>query len=76
MTLALQISYYLSMLSFIVGLKYLSSPLKAKRGNIIAAIGMIIAVLTTIFSVYIGKSFNLNFILIIALTFYKLYIYF
>jgi NAD(P) transhydrogenase subunit beta len=69
MTLALQISYYLSMLSFIVGLKYLSSPLKAKRGNIIAAIGMIIAVLTTIFSVYIGKSFNLNFILIILAIF-------
>ncbi|MBI2258249.1 MAG: NAD(P)(+) transhydrogenase (Re/Si-specific) subunit beta [Flavobacteriia bacterium] len=65
MTLVLQISYYLSMLSFIVGLKYLSSPLKAKRGNIIAAIGMITAVLATIFSVYLGKSLNLNFILII-----------
>ena len=65
MTLVLQISYYLSMLSFIVGLKYLSSPLKAKRGNIIASIGMIIAVLMTILSVYLGKTLNLNFILVI-----------
>lgn len=69
MTLVLQISYYLSMLSFIVGLKYLSSPLKAKRGNIIASIGMIIAVLMTILSVYLGKTLNLNFILVILAIF-------
>lgn len=66
MTTVLQISYYVSMLSFIIGLKYLSSPQKAKLGNLIAAVGMTIAILATIAGVYYGQPLNLNFILIIV----------
>jgi len=61
----LQISYFVSMLSFIVGLKYLSSPQKARSGNLIAAIGMAIAIIATITGVYFGQPLNLNFVLIV-----------
>jgi H+-translocating NAD(P) transhydrogenase subunit beta len=44
----LKISYLLGSLSFIVGLKMLSSPDKARKGNLYAAAGMVIAILGTI----------------------------
>ncbi|MEZ5014788.1 MAG: NAD(P)(+) transhydrogenase (Re/Si-specific) subunit beta [Chitinophagales bacterium] len=45
----LKICYLLGSLSFILGLKMLSSPDKARKGNIYAAIGMAIAIFGTIF---------------------------
>ncbi|HAE36156.1 MAG: NAD(P)(+) transhydrogenase (Re/Si-specific) subunit beta [Chitinophagales bacterium] len=45
----LKISYLLGSLSFIVGLKMLSSPDSARKGNLYAAVGMLIAILATIF---------------------------
>ncbi|MGM0612110.1 MAG: NAD(P)(+) transhydrogenase (Re/Si-specific) subunit beta [Bacteroidota bacterium] len=44
----LEISYLLASVLFIVGLKMLSRPETARRGNIWAAVGMGIAILTTI----------------------------
>ncbi len=45
----LLLSYLIGSISFIVGLKMLSHPDTARRGNLYAAIGMTIAILATIF---------------------------
>ncbi len=45
----LEISYLIASLSFIIGLKMLSHPDKARKGNILAAGGMLLAILTTLF---------------------------
>lgn len=45
----LKICYLLGSVSFIVGLKMLSSPDKARKGNLYAAFGMVIAIIATIF---------------------------
>ncbi len=44
---ALEIAYLLGSISFIVGLKMLSHPDTARRGNLIAAVGMLIAIVAT-----------------------------
>ncbi len=44
----LEITYILASVLFILGLKMLSHPLTARRGNILAAVGMIMAILATI----------------------------
>lgn len=44
----LEISYIIASVLFVIGLKMLSHPESARRGNIIAAIGMGLAILTTI----------------------------
>ena len=44
----LELSYLLGSISFIIGLKMLSHPETARRGNIYAAIGMSLAILATI----------------------------
>ena len=44
----LEITYVLTSVLFIIGLKMLSHPLTARRGNILAATGMILAVVATI----------------------------
>lgn len=46
---SLEISYLIASIAFIIGLKFLGHPETARKGNIIAAIGMFIAVITTIF---------------------------
>ncbi|MBS1493616.1 MAG: NAD(P)(+) transhydrogenase (Re/Si-specific) subunit beta [Bacteroidetes bacterium] len=46
---SLEISYLIASIAFIIGLKFLGHPESARKGNIIAAIGMFIAVITTIF---------------------------
>ncbi|MCC6720685.1 MAG: NAD(P)(+) transhydrogenase (Re/Si-specific) subunit beta [Bacteroidia bacterium] len=54
----LQIIYLIGSLSFIVGLKMLSKPNTARKGNLVAAFGMAIAIIGTIF-LYEGiKSSN------------------
>ena len=47
--LLINIAYLISALCFILGLKQLSSPATARRGNQIAALGMAIAVVATFF---------------------------
>src|ERR1035437_9287753 len=44
----LEISYIIASLCFVFGLKMLSHPDKARKGNIIAAIGMGLAIVATI----------------------------
>ena len=39
--------YIVSAILFVLGLKMLGSPATARRGNLISAVGMLIAVLTT-----------------------------
>ena len=43
----IEVGYLLATLSFLGGLKFMSSPKKAKTGNLIAAIGMVLAVILT-----------------------------
>ena len=45
----LTLSYIIGSVTFILGLKMLSNPVSARKGNLIAAGGMIIAILGTIF---------------------------
>ncbi len=44
----LEITYVIASVLFILGLKMLSHPLTARRGNILAAIGMVMAIIATI----------------------------
>lgn len=58
----LSISYLIASVTFILGLKMLSHPLTARRGNLVAAVGMAIAIFATIFlyktneGVYLGNK--------------------
>jgi len=45
----LTICYLIASVTFILGLKMLSNPASARRGNLLAAAGMTIAILGTIF---------------------------
>ena len=55
------ISYLISAICFIYGLKMLSHPKTARNGNIIASIGMLIAIVAT---VYTGTNLDLKMIAI------------
>ncbi len=44
----IEISYLIAASLFIIGLKYLNSPATARKGNLIASIGMLIAIVTTL----------------------------
>lgn len=59
------ISYLIAMFSFILGLKFLSSPSKAKHGNILAGTGMVLAVIVTLISQFFGFSVSINLLLIL-----------
>ena len=45
----LQLVYLLASVSFIIGLKMLGGPKTARQGNILAAVGMGLAIIATIF---------------------------
>jgi NAD(P) transhydrogenase subunit beta len=47
--LAIQVAYLVASVLFIVGLKFLSSPASARNGNLVAAAGMAVAVIATLF---------------------------
>lgn len=47
MSTFIEIGYLLATISFIIGMKFMSSPVRAKTGNAIAAFGMILAVVLT-----------------------------
>lgn len=66
MSTVLEIAYFLAMLSFIIGLKYLSYPQKAKLGNWIAGSGMTLAVIATIVHSSLQQSFSINLALILV----------
>jgi NAD(P) transhydrogenase subunit beta len=51
----LQLSYLIGSITFIMGLKMLSHPDTARKGNLLAAAGMVIAIFATIF-LYEGKE--------------------
>jgi len=61
----LEITYVIASVLFIIGLKMLSHPLTARKGNILAAAGMILAIVSTIlFHQKEGKPIgNIGFIL-------------
>ena len=48
MEFILEISYLIASITFIVGLKMLSNPESARKGNLLAAAGMGIAIVATI----------------------------
>ena len=59
--LFIDISYLVSAISFIYGLKMLSHPKTARNGNIIASLGMLIAIIAT---AYLGTNLDFSKILI------------
>ena len=65
MTTLLDISYFIAILSFIIGLKYLSFPQKAKLGNLIAGAGMTFAIILTIVTSFYHQAINTNLVLIL-----------
>ncbi|MBV8696145.1 MAG: NAD(P)(+) transhydrogenase (Re/Si-specific) subunit beta [Chloroflexi bacterium] len=56
MIIVTSLVYLLAAVLFIIGLKFLSSPRGARRGNWIAAVGMVLAVAWTV--VLLGRSFT------------------
>jgi NAD(P) transhydrogenase subunit beta len=56
------LAYFIAAICFIVGLKFLSTPNRARRGNQIAAAGMALAILAT----FISREVSQNYILIIV----------
>ena len=59
-------SYLLSAVLFIVGLKFLSHPARARNGNLLAALGMTVAGLTTLAPLWVPGSATHNQGLILA----------
>ncbi len=53
MNVVIDISYLISSIFFILGIKELSSPKTARRGNLYAAIGMLIAIVATLLDKHI-----------------------
>jgi NAD(P) transhydrogenase subunit beta len=49
MRIAIEIIYLISSIFFIFGIKYLSSPKTARKGNLYASIGMLLAIVITLF---------------------------
>ena len=50
MTFFINLTYLIATILFILGLKKLSSPASARQGNAFSAIGMLIAIVATLFS--------------------------
>ncbi|MBN1598547.1 MAG: NAD(P)(+) transhydrogenase (Re/Si-specific) subunit beta [Bacteroidales bacterium] len=67
--IVLDFSYLVSAILFVIGLKLLSKPESAKRGNLYAATGMVLAMITTLFlhKDIQGNSIPLTNVLVIVL---------
>ena len=65
MTIATALVYLLAAVLFILGLRYLSSPRTARRGNLVAAVGMLIAIAWTF--IVLRSSFTVAGIIIVVL---------
>ena len=63
--LIIDIAYLLSAISFIYGLKMLSHPKTARNGNMIASLGMLIAIVATVF---LGTTLDLQWMSLIVIT--------
>ena len=63
MTSLIGLGYLISTCSFLIGLKFMSSPKNSAKGNTIAAIGMILAVLVTIFTAFYENVPTINLII-------------
>ncbi len=48
MTIAIQLAYLIASILFILGIKYMNKTKDARRGNILSAVGMMIAILATL----------------------------
>lgn len=59
-----QIAYMVAVALFIFGLKKLSSPATARRGNMMASLGMFIAIVTTVAVVMVNNGISLIWIII------------
>ncbi len=66
----LQLSYLVAAIMFVIGLKLLSHPESAKRGNLWAAAGMVLAMITTLFlhKDAAGNTIALTNIILIVIT--------
>jgi NAD(P) transhydrogenase subunit beta len=56
MDLLINFAYVISAVLFVIGLKMLSSPATARKGNMISAIGMLLAIVVTLF--YAGLDYK------------------
>lgn len=65
MNYILDIIYLIASVTFVIGLKMLSHPDSARKGNLVAAAGMTIAILATIF-LHKGEVAGIVYILIVA----------
>src|SRR5690554_3536862 len=65
----IEAGYFLATISFVGGLKFLSSPLRAKRGNLLAAAGMILAVGLTFYAAVINQMPQANIMVIVVAIF-------
>ncbi|AMC10331.1 NAD(P) transhydrogenase subunit beta [Lutibacter profundi] len=63
MNITLSIIYLIATVTFVIGLKMLGHPETAKKGNLIAAVGMILAIIGTIF-LHDFEVASINYILI------------
>ena len=63
MSITLSIIYLIATVTFVIGLKMLGHPETAKKGNLIAAVGMILAIIGTIF-LHDFEVLSINYILI------------
>jgi proton-translocating NAD(P)+ transhydrogenase subunit beta len=61
---AIAIAYLIASLTFILGLRFLSSPVTAKIGNRVAAAGMALALVATFFTPGLNNNGNVAFILV------------
>lgn len=66
MTGLLDLGYFVATLSFVGGLKYMSAPAKAKKGNLLAAAGMILAVGLTLAMGIIDKLPTTNVLVVLG----------
>lgn len=67
MSVFLEGTYFISILSFLGGLKFLSNPKKARLGNIIAACGMIGAIVVCIISIQSSALSGVNYLLVTSM---------
>ena len=65
----INIAYLISSVCFIYGLKMLSHPKTARNGNMIASIGMLLAILATIIPEALSETSLLNFKIIIPISY-------
>ena len=46
----IQLVYLIAAIAFMLGIKYLSSPATARKGNLFASVGMLLAIMATLFN--------------------------